>query len=142
MKEIKYYCEADQENDKITIHRGGKDSLVIANATHCLEKDGVTDIHFVDPKFTICMEHAHTYLPFFHGKHSFSYNDKKYHWKGHTALIDDETGVLIAALHTRFREPDPQKLGTLVVTPDGRPMLDLAAITCLIIQERSEEGRL
>lgn len=88
------------------------------------------------------MEHVHSYLPLFHGKHTFEYNGKKYHWKGHTALIDDETGVLIAALNTRFLESNPHKIGTLVVTLDGKSMMDIAVITCLVMQERSEEGRL
>jgi hypothetical protein len=136
-----YYCETD-DNYQITVHRGGKDGPVIATANQCLEKEGVTDIHFVDAKCTVCMEHAHSHLPFFHGKHSFTYKDTKYHWKGHTALIDDQSGVLLAALHTRYLEPDPHKLGTIDITPDGRSLMDVVVITCLVMQERSEEGRL
>jgi len=136
---VHYYCETD-DNQLVSIHRG-KDGPVIATASQCLEKEGVTDIHFALPKFTICLEHSHRYLPFFQGVHTFTFNGKKYQWKGHTALIDADSGVLLAALHTRFLESDPHKLGTLVITLDGKDILDMAVITCLVMQERSEEGR-
>lgn len=58
-------------------------------------------------------------------------------------MIEDDTGILIAALHTRFLD-DPSRLGTLVVTGEGvrRGMVDLVVVSCLVMQERSEEGKL
>jgi hypothetical protein len=135
MKKVAYYCETD-DNQKITIRRE-KHGPTLATASQCLEKEGVTDIHFQGS--TICFEHT-SVLHFFQGKHCFVYNGKKYHWKGHTALIDDESGVLLAAMHTRFME-NQDRLGTLVITPDGRDIMDIAVITCLVMHERSEEGR-
>ena len=127
------------------IHQGDKSGPVIADATQCLLTSGATDIQlFVGTgKHVIQFQHRHHYLPFFHGKSFFEWEGKKYHWKGHTALIEDDTGILIAALHTRFLD-DPQRLGTLVITYDGleRNMADLVVVTCLVMQERSEEGRL
>jgi Family of unknown function (DUF6593) len=141
-QEILYYCETD-DNQKITIHKGNREGEVIADASQCLEKEGVTDIHLHQPSHAvICLEHSDSLLPFFSGQNSFTYGDRKYHWKGHTALIDDESGVLLGALHTRFLEKNPRSLGTLIVTPDGRGMMDVVVTTCLVMQERSEEGRL
>jgi hypothetical protein len=137
-----YHCES-QDNKTLVIRRGGKHGEIVAYATQCLERDGVTDIHLLEPKkCTIQLEHDSTINPFFHGKAGFRVNGKSYHWKGHTALIEDGTGILIAALHTRFFESDPYKLGTFVVTLDGKGMLDLVVVTCLVMQERSEEGKL
>lgn len=137
-----YYCES-QDDKTLLIRRGGQHGKLIAIATQCLEKDGVTNIHLLEPqKCTIQLEHDSTIFPFFHGKAGFSFDGKSYHWKGHTALIEDETGILIAALHTRFVESDPHNLGTFVVTLDGKAILDLVVVTCFVMQERSEEGKL
>ena len=72
----------------------------------------------------------------------FTVNGNKYHWKGHTALIDDQTRCLLAGFHSKFLETDNHKLGTLVITEDGKNMLDIVVISCLVMQERSDEGRL
>jgi hypothetical protein len=142
IQEIIYHCES-QDNKTLVIRRGSKHGKIIAYATQCLEKDGVTDIHLLEPqKCTIQLEHVSTIFPFFHGKAFFRFEGKSYHWKGHTALIEDDTGILIATLHTKFVESDPCGLGTFVVTLDGKAMLDLVVVTCLVMQERSEEGKL
>jgi hypothetical protein len=60
---------------------------------------------------------------------------------GTSALVDDETKCLLATMHTRFLETDTHKLGTLVITYDGMQTLDLAVVSALVLQERSEEGK-
>ena len=115
---------------------------MLATATLCLLKDGTTDIHFVQPAVSVHLGHTHRLLPFFQGITSFTYNGKNYHWKGQTALIDDETKCLLAAMHSRFLETDSHKLGTLVITGDGKEIFDMAVVSALVLQERSEEGRL
>ena len=136
-----YYAVADKEHN-VTIHKGDKSGPVLATASQCLAKDGVTDIHLTSPKETIQMEHVHRLLPFFHGKTLFTVNGKKYHWKGHTMLINDQTGFAFAGFHPRFLEPNFHKLGTLIVMGDGKNMLDIVVISCLVLQERSDEGKL
>lgn len=127
----------------MTIHRGDKEGPVIATALQCFEKDGVTEIQMYEPFETIVyLSHVHHMLPFFHGRTSFTFGSKSYHWKGHTALIEDNTGLFIAALHTKFSETHYHKLGTLIVQPKGQKLLDLIVISCLVMQERSDEGKL
>jgi len=115
---------------------------VLATATLCLLKDGTTDVHFVEPRASVHLEHTNRLLPFFQGITSFTYNGKNYHWKGQSALIDDETKCLLAVMHSRFLETESHKLGTLVITYDGKEILDLAVVSALVLQERSEEGML
>lgn len=136
-----YYCETDEESNVI-IHRGDKDGPVIATATQCLGQNGVTDIQFTESGPTIRLEHVHSVLPFFHGKTFLTVGEKKYHWKGHTALIDDETGVMLAAFHATFLETEYHKLGRLVITKEGKELIDVVVCSCLVQQERSEEGTL
>lgn len=137
-----YYCEAD-DSHKLTIHRGGKEGPVIATAVQCLEKDGVTEIHMFEPlETTVCIEHVHRRLPFFHGKTSFTFGGKNYHWKGHSALIEDDSGILLAALHATILVADYHKLGTLIVVQAGQKLLDLVVVSCLVMLERSDEGKL
>jgi hypothetical protein len=107
-----------------------------------MDRDGITEISITEPEATIQLQHVHGLLPFFHGKTLFEVGGKKYHWKGQTAMIDDQTGSLLAGFHARCLETDSHKLGKLVVTEEGQKMLDLVVIGCLVLQERSAEGRL
>ena len=141
IQDVVYYTEVDDDQN-VTIHRGGKDGPVLATATLCLHESGTTDLHFTEGPVSVHLEHVHHLLPFFHGVTSFTYDAKKYHWKGHTALIDDQTKCLLATMHTRYLETDSHKLGTLVITEDGKEILDLAVVSALVLQERSEEGSL
>jgi hypothetical protein len=46
--------------------------MIIADATQCLEKDGVTDIHIIEPqKYTVQLEHVSKIFPFFPWKGVF-----------------------------------------------------------------------
>jgi hypothetical protein len=94
-----------------------------------------------DSALIIPLQHIESTLPFFHGKNIFEYNGKKCHWKGHTALIEDETRILLGAFHSRFFEGKSHQLGRLVITEDGKQMMDMVVITCLLVQERSDEGK-
>jgi hypothetical protein len=114
---------------------------VIATGKPCLDKDGVTDITLIEPAFTIQLEHVHHKLPSIHGKTSFTYDGKKYHWKGHTALVEEETGKLLAAFHPKFLNLHFQKLGNLIITAEGEKLLDIVVTTCLVVQERSDEHK-
>jgi hypothetical protein len=130
------------ETQAVKIYKGDKQGPLIATAKQCMDRDGITEIRLTEPEQTIHLEHVHGLLPFFHGKTLFEVGGKKYHWKGQTALIDDQTGSLLAGFHARFLETDSHELGKLVVTEEGQKMLDLVVIGCLVLQERSDEGRL
>jgi hypothetical protein len=115
---------------------------VIATAKQCLARDGVTDIHFTGSGDLVRLEHVHGLLPFFHGKTLFEVGGRKFHWKGQTALLDDQSGQLLAGFHATYLETDYHKLGSLVVTEEGKKMLDAVVISALVVQERSDEGKL
>jgi len=132
---------ADEEHN-VTIHKGSKTGPIIATATQCLTQDGQTDIHFVNPKESITLQHKHSLLPFFHGKTLFQKSGKNFHWSGQTALVEEGSGAFLAGFHARFFESQEHKLGSLVVTKEGGEILDLVVVTCLVMQERSDEGKL
>jgi len=95
----------------------------------------------VESDITIKLHHIDSLLSGFHGKSSFEYQGKKYHWKGHTALVDDETGVLLAASKSKLLDFHWHKLGNLIVTKEGQKVLDLVIVTGLVEQERSDEHK-
>src|SRR5438045_445587 len=97
-----YYCEAAADH-KLAIHRGDKTGPVIAT-TGVLnrDKEGVTEVYFNDGPSPVTLEHTHHKLFHIHGKTAFTYNGKKYHWKGHTGLVDDETNTLQAIFHSAW----------------------------------------
>jgi hypothetical protein len=125
----------------VTIHKGSKTGPIMATATQCLTQDGQTDIHF-GPEDNIVLQHKHGLLPFFNGKTLFEKNGERFHWIGQTALVEEKSGWFLAGFHARFLESHEHKLGSLVITKEGCLMLDLVVATCLVMQERSDEGRL
>ena len=49
---------------------------------------------------------------------------------------------MVACFHATFLETEYHKLGRLVVMKEGKDMLDLIVCSCLVQQERSDEGKL
>ena len=141
MQEIRYYCETAIDHELI-FHRGEKTGPVIATAIPCLQKEGGTDIHFMNPKLVIPLQHIHHILQFTHDKNNFEHKDKKYHWKDHTELVDDEAKVVLAKFRPSWLEGQGHKIGQLVITPDGQEMMDVAVVTALVVQERADEYQL
>jgi hypothetical protein len=139
MQETVYYLEVSADHG-ITIHRGSKTGLVIATGVLCREKEGVTQVQFPGAATSIDLQHV-SHDIFSHGKTGFTYADKKYHWKGHTGLVDDETDKLLAIFHSSWFDRNYSKVGKLEVTSDGQKVLDVAVITALIVQERSDEEK-
>jgi hypothetical protein len=126
----------------VTIYKGSRTGPIIATATPCLTQDGQTDIHFVAPRESLTLQHKHSLLPFFHGKTLFEKEGKRFHWSGQTALVEEGNGTFLAGFHARFFESKEHTLGSLVITREGGEFLDLVVITCLVMQERSDEGKL
>lgn len=136
-QEILYYCEVD-EGSNLRIHRGDKSGPIIAEVNTCLVTPGGTDVHLADPLRTVELLH----LP--HGDTSqtrFSIDDKRYHWKGHSELLDDDTEVKMAQFYPSWHviEVKEHKIGTLFIY--GDTPRDLSVITALVVQERSDEAR-
>jgi hypothetical protein len=117
---------------------------VIASATQFLGKDGTTEVELVGSGSTtsLQLQHAYSALPFFHGNTSFQLSDKKVHWKGQSALVEDATGVCFAIYKAKFSESKDRKLGTLLITGHGADYVDIIVISALVEQERSEEAAL
>ena len=126
---------------KIIVHRGPKTGPVLATGLLCPDKEGVTEVHFESDTGVITLEHVKHAPLHIHGKTEFSYRGKKYHWKGHTGLVDDEHGTLLAIFYSSWFDLNWNKVGRLEVTTDGQKMLDIAVITALIVQERSDEEK-
>lgn len=106
-----------------------------------MAKKGVTEVHFSDESNPIVLDHVHHEFLHIHGKTSFTYNGKKYHWKGHTGLVDDETDTLMAIFHSSWFDLNWNKVGRLEITSEGKKLSDVAVVTALIVQERSDEAR-
>jgi hypothetical protein len=135
VQEIKYYCEADKKLH-LTVHKGDKSGPVIATAIQCHDKDGVTEIKLMEPSQVLHLEHHHG---FFHGRTSFEIGGKKVHWKGQSALVEDETGICLAVYKAKLFEAKNRKLGTLLVTAHGVNYIDAIVSSALVKQERTDE---
>ena len=128
--------EVDAE--KISIHRGDASGPVIATADSFQGKDGITEIAMLETEAIVPIRHRHHTLPMMHGSTYFRVDGKQMQWKKHQELIDDNGNVL-----ARFEgvAEESHKVGRLVITQDGQQRADLAVITCLIDQERADEGK-
>jgi len=136
-----YYCEDKQ--GKITIHQGDKMGPVLATAEPCKDKEGKTEIHPSDSSSSVVLNHIHHGLgPLLHGKTQFELNGEKYHWKGHTEFINDQSGLVLAKFHPTTLEGPKHKIGSLVIEWDGKALMDMIVITALVVQERSDEGKI
>lgn len=82
------------------------------------------------------MKHVHG---FFHGRTFFEIGDKKVHWKGQSALVEDSTGVCFAVYKAKLFETKDRKLGTLLITAHGKEFIDIIVSSALVEQERTDE---
>lgn len=139
MQEVLYYCETDKIG-KLTFHRAGKDGPIIATGDPCLEVEGQTDVHFLEPKSTIQLRHEHHKLPNLKSKTSFQVDNKSYYWRGHNDLLDEETHSLIATFHPSWLEGSCHKIGRLEIMAEVPQ--DVIVITALVVQERTDEHKL
>ena len=135
-----YYCEATLES-KLTVHRGTKDGPVIAVGVACLLTPGSTDVHLEDSNTTLHLDHV--YHKHTISRSEFTYHQKRLHWHGQSQLFDDEKGHLLAQFHpvTKGSEDHDHLLGTLIISPAGKYLMDLAVITALVMEQRSPEGK-
>jgi hypothetical protein len=98
-------------------------------------------VNFSDPLYTVELEHLHHEdIP---SMTRFTANGKVYYWNGHAELVSVETGDIIARFYPSWLVIDVQehKLGKLVINEERKDLMDLAVITALVVQERSDESR-
>jgi hypothetical protein len=92
---------------------------------------------------TLSLEHFDR--KFFHAydKTMFTYHGNKYHWKGHSELLEDETEIVLAVFHAGWFDSRTgvkgTKLGRLEITYDGLNLMDLVMISAMVVQERADE---
>jgi hypothetical protein len=73
-----------------------------------------------------------------HGNSFFRLNGKQYQWKKHQELVEEDTGKVLARFES---EEGEEKIGRIVVVENGSTAdLDVWVVTCLIDQERADEG--
>ena len=124
------------------IHQGDKEGPVIATVDLSRATEGISVVEFKEPHVIVQLEHVHHKLPFTHANTYFTFGGKKYHWKAHAALIEDDTRICLAVYHNINPGGTPHKLGSIVLTSEGLKKRDLVAITRLAEQARSDEARL
>ena len=118
-----------------------KKAPIIAEVSACLVTPGITDVNFSDPLYTVELEHLHH--EDIHSMTRFTVDGKVYYWNGHAELVKVETGDVIALFYPSWLVIDVQehKLGKLVIKEESKDLMDVAVITALVVQERSDEGR-
>ena len=124
--------------ETISVRRGDAGGPVIATADSFQGRDGITEIAMVETEAIVPIRHKHHTLPMMHGSSYFRVDGKQMQWKKHKELIDDNENVL-----ARFEgiAEESHKVGRLEITQEGQQRVDLAVITCLIDQERADEGK-
>ena len=125
---------------QVSIHRGDESGQVMATTESFQGKDGITEIQLTHVEATVPIRHKHHTLPFMHGYTAFRVEGKQYQWKKHRELIDESNGKRLATFKPNS-DKKSDKLGRLTITSDGQEMTDLIVITCLIDQERGDEGK-
>ena len=127
---------------KLLIHQTDQDSPIIAAADLSGASGGICVIQFHNPEAAVRLEHVHHKVPFTHANTYFTFGNKQYHWKGHAALVEDDTSVCLGVNH-HFNLGGPRhKLGNIVLTHEGLKAKDMVLVTCLVEQARSDEAKL
>lgn len=90
----------------------------------------------------ITLSHVcHHFPKSLHAKTSFAYNNKKYHWLGHTELIEESKGEVLARFEPTWFEGKGHKIGRLEVMEIGMPILGLVVVSALVVQERTDDHK-
>jgi len=91
---------------------------------------------------TVTLTHVHHHFPSsLHGKTSFTFNNKKYHWLAHTQLVEEATGDLVARFEPTWFEGKGHKIGRLEVMECGMGLLQVVVFSALVVQERTDDHK-
>ncbi len=71
----------------------------------------------------------------------FAVDGVKCHWRGHDELVADDSKVVLASISRAWpaAQDAEHQVDRLVITADGRDMMDIVAVTALIVHKRGEE---
>jgi Family of unknown function (DUF6593) len=126
----------------ITFHEGQKDGPVIATAEPCKDKQGSSKIQYGKPESTIALEHLPRRMLVLSPKTVFTFDDKKYYWKGYSDLFEEKTDKLVAQYTPKMTEGADPFTGSLLVTEGNRKQLDdLIVVSTAVMQQRSDARR-
>jgi len=137
-QEVAYYCEVSEE--RVAIHRGDGNGPVIAATDSFHGKDGITEIEMVETSSVVPFRHKHPSLPLMSGYAAFRVNGKQYEWKKHRQLKESGSDVVLATFEAS-EDKESNAIGRLTITEAARDSIDFIVVTCLIDQERGEEGK-
>jgi hypothetical protein len=88
------------------------------------------------PQSALLLKHGHGV---FSGNTLFEIDGKRVHWKGHSELVEDDTGVRLAVYKSKGFESSDRRLGRLLVTARGEPYIDAIVSSALVRQARTDE---
>jgi hypothetical protein len=125
----------------LLIHQTDKTSPIIAAADLTGAYGGICVIELHNPEAAVRLEHVHHKFPLSHANTYFSFGDKQYHWKAHSALVEDDTRVCLGVNHTANIGGSRRKLGSLILTHEGMKAKDMVVVTCLVEHARSDEAK-
>lgn len=71
----------------------------------------------------------------------FTVDGVRFHWRGHDELVADDSKVVLASISRAWSaaEDAEHQVDRLVITADGLDMMDIIAVTALIVHKRGEE---
>jgi hypothetical protein len=75
------------------------------------------------------------------GTNHFTYNEKNYHWKESSELIEDESKTVIARYHANRWEGDDHVLGKLEIEAAGKEIREVVVLSWLVVLARGERHR-
>ena len=96
----------------------------------------------MDPcKTNLCLEHEHYEFPVMRTVTRFTVDGVRYHWRGHNELVVDDSKVVLASIPRAWptAQEAEHRVDRLVITVDGQDMMDIVAVTALIVHKRGEE---
>lgn len=96
----------------------------------------------MNPEHTMTLDHEHYEFPLMHTITRFKADGVKYHWRSHIELVTDDGETLLATFKPTWLEGSGHKVGQLVITPEGKDIMDVIVVTSFIVQERADEHKL
>ena len=134
-QEVVYFCYVEPREDvmdkEYIFHRGGKDGPVIARGVPCPGKKNRTDLHLVDPKVTIPIDHKH---------HThFCADGKWFSWHRQDQKTKQQEQEQEADYYPSFFTGHDYEFQLSQIKPTMQQIQDIVVITAVIVQMKEEE---
>lgn len=94
----------------------------------------------VETASVVPIRHKHHTLPLMSGYAAFKVNGKQYEWKKHRELKEVGSHGVLASFEAN-KDQESNTLGRLTITDAARDSVDFIVVTCLVDQERGDEGK-